>query len=122
MTDSDNTGHTVGMTDSTNPDVTPGSGYATFRIFGSLRTECAARGIPATVEVPLPAEGATARSIAEAMEIPLHMVEGVFVNHKVHGINHIVMPGDRAAFVPYDVPGPHRVSLGIRDAGLNPDR
>lgn len=100
----------------------PEGGTATFRIFGSLRTECAARGIPAIVELPLPPEGATAKSIAESMDIPLRMVEGVFVNHKVHGINHVVMPGDRAAFVPYDVPGPHRVSLGIRDAGLNPDR
>lgn len=97
-------------------------GFATFRIFGSLRTECAARGIPATVDVTLPPEGATAKAVAESMDIPLHMVEGVFVNHKVYGINHVVVPGDRAAFVPYDVPGPHRVSLGIRDAGLNPDR
>lgn len=100
----------------------PTGGHATFRIFGSLRAECAARGIAATIEYPLPPEGASAKSIAEQLEIPLHMVEGVFVNHKVHGINHIVLPGDRAAFVPYDVPGPHRVSLGIRDAGLNPDR
>ena len=44
-------------------------------------------------------------------------IEGVFVNHVVHGIGVHVSQGDRVAFVPYGTPGPHRVLLGLHSAG-----
>jgi len=94
---------------------------ATVRIFASLRAVCSEQGIPSTIEYEVCAEGTPAREIAEALNIPLHMIEGVFVNHKAHGINYLVRPGDRMAFVPYDTPGPHRFALGLYQAGKNPD-
>ena len=96
-------------------------GTATVRIFASLRLICEERGTPTTVEFPVSAEGTPAREIAEALDIPLEKVEGVFVNHKAHGINYLVRPGDRMAFVPYDTPGPHRFALGLYKAGKDDD-
>ena len=32
----------------------------------------------------------------------------MFCNHRTYPIDHIIMPGDRVAFVPYGTPGPHR--------------
>jgi hypothetical protein len=39
------------------------------------------------------------------------------VNHTVHGLDVWLNPGDRVAFVPFDTPGPHRVFLGLYEAG-----
>lgn len=89
----------------------------TVRIFGSLRPVCEARGLGHVCEVPVAEEGASAKSVAESMGIPTELIEGVFVNHTMHGLAQVVMPGDRVAFVPYDTPGPHRFFLGIYQAG-----
>lgn len=93
----------------------------TIRIFGSLRPVCEGLGLPNVFEIEVPEPGVSARDIAIGLKIPTEMIEGVFVNHTVHGINAIVSPGDRIAFVPYDTPGPHRVFLGIYNAGKNDD-
>jgi molybdopterin converting factor small subunit len=87
------------------------------RLFGSLHTLRRERGLATTVTLDVPEEGITAREIALFLRLPLEEIEGVFVNHIVHDIDHVVRSGDRIAFVPPGTPGPHRVFLGLRKAG-----
>ena len=87
------------------------------RIFGSLRPLRTERGLPCTLTVEVPPGGIAARDLAVSLELPPEKIEGVFVNHVVHGIGVHVSPGDRVAFVPYGTPGPHRVFLGLYAAG-----
>jgi hypothetical protein len=89
----------------------------TVRMFGLLHQFRGERGLPSTIEVVVPAEGTTGRGLAVQLGLPCDQIEGVFVNRTVYGIDHPVMPGDRVAFVPYGTPGPHRVFLGLYDAG-----
>jgi hypothetical protein len=89
----------------------------TVRMFGLLHEFRSERGLPSTVEVEVPLEGTTGRALATELGLPCDMIEGVFVNRTVYGIDHPVVPGDRVAFVPYGTPGPHRVFLGLYDAG-----
>lgn len=89
----------------------------TVRIFGSLRPVCEELGLPHVFETSVPDEGICARDLAQTLGIDLRLIEGVFVNHTVHGLAVRVSPGDRIAFVPYDTPGPHRVFLGLYSAG-----
>lgn len=89
----------------------------TVRIFGSLRPLRTERGLPCTLTVEVPQGGIAARDLAISLELPPEKIEGVFVNHVVHGIGVHISPGDRVAFVPYDTPGPHRVFLGLYAAG-----
>ena len=96
-----------------------GAGPATVivRIFGSLRPLRTARGLPSTLTVQVPQGGIAARDLAGSLGLPPDKLEGVFVNHGLHGIGVHVSPGDRVAFVPYGTPGPHRVLLGLYAAG-----
>lgn len=87
------------------------------RVFGSLRPVREAEGLPCSLRIEVPEDGVAAREIALGLGLPLDRVEGVFVNHVVHGIGTMVRPGDRIAFVPNDTPGPHRVYLGLYRAG-----
>ncbi len=89
----------------------------TVRMFGLLHLYRTERGLPTTVEFVVPDGGTTGRDLATALDLPVERIEGVFVNRTVYGIDHAVMPGDRVAFVPYGTPGPHRVFLGLYDAG-----
>jgi molybdopterin converting factor small subunit len=89
----------------------------TVRIFGSLRPPREERGLPVTLETDVPAQGISARELAVGIDLVPEEIEGVFVNHRVYGLGHPIMPGDRVAFVPYDTPGPHRVFLGLYSAG-----
>jgi len=89
----------------------------TVRIFGSLRPVCEKRGLPHVLTCDVPDEGISARDLAVSLDMPPEMIEGVFVNHTVHGLGVRVHPGDRIAFVPPDTPGPHRVFLGLYRAG-----
>jgi hypothetical protein len=93
------------------------AGEVTVRIFGNLRLAREAAGLPCTLTTPVPAEGVSAREIAEFLGLPVDEIEGVFVNHVVYGLGVDVRPGDRIAFVPFGTPGPHRVFLGLYDAG-----
>jgi hypothetical protein len=91
------------------------------RMFGSLHTHRTARGLDTTVTVDLPAEGMTGRALAQRLELPLDQIEGVFCNGHVHGLGHVVRPGDRVGFVPHGTPGPHRFMLGLYQAGKEDD-
>jgi hypothetical protein len=89
----------------------------TVRMFGllhGLRTE---QGLPTTVTMTIPSAGQTAAEIATGLELPLESIEGVFCNHTIYGLDKVIVPGDRVAFVPYGTPGPHRFMLGLYDAG-----
>ena len=87
------------------------------RIFGSLRPLRTDQGLPYSLVVGVPEAGTTARALAISLGLPPEKIEGVFVNHVVHGIGVHVSQGDRVAFVPYGTPGPHRVLLGLHSAG-----
>lgn len=90
------------------------------RMFGCLHTIRKERGLPSTAEISLPAEGRMAEEIAQELDLPLNKIEGVFVNHLVYNLDKVVLPGDKVAFVPTGVPGPHRFMLGIHRAGHQP--
>jgi molybdopterin converting factor small subunit len=90
---------------------------ATVRMFGLLHSARRAAGLPTTLEMDVPSEGVTARQIALELGLDLGLIEGVFVNRTVYGLDHPIVPGDRVAFVPHGTPGPHRLFLGLYDAG-----
>jgi hypothetical protein len=89
----------------------------TVRMFGLLHSLRRSRGLPATVELEIPEEGKSAFEIAQLLDLPLERIEAVFCNHRTYDLNHRIYPGDRIAFVPPGVPGPHRFYLGIHQAG-----
>ncbi len=93
-------------------------GPVTVRMFGLLHLFRTEQGLPSTVEVEIPENGTTGRDLAEELGLPCEKIEGVFVNCTVYGIDHPIMPGDRVAYVPYGTPGPHRVFLGLYNAGI----
>ncbi len=93
------------------------TGNVSVRIFGLLRAHRLERGLPATATFQVPDTGMSADELARALDLPLEMIEGVFVNHTVYDLDHPVMPGDQVAFVPYGTPGPHRFYLGLYKAG-----
>jgi molybdopterin converting factor small subunit len=104
------------------PDCSPAkASTVTVRIFGSLRPLRTSRGLPCTLTVEVPRGGIAARDLAVSLALPLEEIEGVFVNHSLHGLGVNVSPGDRVAFVPYGTPGPHRVYLGLYAAGKTAD-
>lgn len=94
----------------------------TVRMFGALHTFRREQGLEPTVYVNIPAEGRTARDLAADLELPMEKIEAVFVNHVVHDLDRLIQPGDRVAFVPTGIPGPHRFLLGIFDAGKETGR
>jgi len=87
------------------------------RMFGSLYTYRKKRGLSASVELSLAPEGKSALQIARDLELPIDEIEAVFCNNTVYSLDHLIMPGDRIAFVPQGTPGPHRFCLGIKQAG-----
>ncbi|EAT15665.1 MoaD/ThiS family protein [Desulfuromonas acetoxidans] len=89
----------------------------TVRLFGNLHTLRRERGLPPVAEVWLPEEGMTAMDLAKELDLPLNRIEGVFCNHLAYGLDHRLHPGDKVAFIPTGVPGPHRFMLGIHAAG-----
>jgi hypothetical protein len=99
-----------------------GTQPVTVRIFGSLRLLRDEQGLPHTFTVEVPEAGMSARELALSLGIAPELTEGVFVNHTVYSLGVAVRPGDRIAFVPYDTPGPHRVFLGLYDAGRDDER
>jgi hypothetical protein len=89
----------------------------TVRMFGFLHSARKEAGLPTTVEIDVPGEGVPARRISDDLGLDEDIIEGVFVNGTVYDLGHIVIQGDRVAFVPYGTPGPHRFYLGLYRAG-----
>ena len=94
------------------------SDVVSVKMLGLLQPVCAERGLPTTAQVDAPEEGFSGWELVESLSLPAEMIEGMFVNHTLYGLGHRVMPGDRVALVPYGTPGPHRLYLGLYEAGL----
>jgi hypothetical protein len=93
---------------------------ATIRMIAILDGYRRARDLPTVVSLQVPSDGRTARSIAEDLDLPLDLVEGLFLNHRGAGLDALVRPGDRVAFVPRGTPASHPAFFGpfeTRDAG-----
>lgn len=90
----------------------------TVRMFGALHTIRKERGLEPTVEANIPPGGCVASDLAQQLDLPREKIEAVFINHLVYSLDHIIQPGDRVAFVPTGIPGPHRFLLGIYGAGM----
>jgi hypothetical protein len=94
-----------------------GTGTIEVRMFGSLHALRREAGLPALVTAEVPGTGITGRDLAGELGLPLDAIEGVFCNGHVHGLGHLLVPGDRVGFVPHGTPGPHRFMLGLWSAG-----
>ena len=92
-------------------------GVVTVKMFGTLHSLRRSRGLPSEAKVSVPPEGLKAHAIAEMLDLPLDTIEGVFLDHKIQGLNLLVAPGASISFVPKGTPGPHRFTLGIYHAG-----
>ncbi len=114
ISDSDLGSQLPAVTVTTGPE---SSEDVTMRIFGSLRPECDALGLPSQFRLTIPASGITGSELADSLGLCAEKIEGIFINRVVRPISDTVRPGDRVAFVPYDTPGPHRFFLGIYAAG-----
>lgn len=87
------------------------------RMFGFLHSTRRKMGLPSPTQVYIPPEGRVAEDLAHELQLPFDKIEGVFVNHVVYSLDHVIHPGDEVAFVSTGVPGPHRFCLGIHRAG-----
>ncbi len=96
-------------------------GVVTVRVFGALREVRRQQGLPPTAKVVVGTQGLPATEVALTLGLPLDLIEGVFCNHTIYRLDHVVHPGDTVAFVPYGTPGPHRFFLGLYDAGHGAD-
>jgi hypothetical protein len=85
---------------------------ATVRMIAFLDSYRKERGLPTTVLAPVPEDGVRARELAEALNLPLEMVEGAFLNQLPVGLDAVVRPGDRIAFVPFGTPASHPAFFG----------
>jgi hypothetical protein len=90
---------------------------ATVRVFGTLCDFQRQRDLPAETLEEIPPGGISANELAERMGLPVDSIEGVFCNHTIYSLAHVIMPADQVAFVPYGTPGPHRYYLGLYRAG-----
>lgn len=84
----------------------------TVRMIAALHTYRIERGLPSTVQVEVPDEGTTALALAEQLELPISRIDGVFHNYRGAGLDVIVRPGDRVAFVPIGTPASHPAFFG----------
>ncbi len=70
------------------------------------------RGLPTTLSLELPTEPCTAEEIAQRLDLPLDLIDGVFLNYRGAGLDVVVRPGDRVAFVPRGTPASHPAFFG----------
>jgi hypothetical protein len=84
----------------------------TIRAIAFLDTFCREHGLPSTLSVEVPEAGIRAFDLAEAIGLPVQSIEGIFHNYSVSGLDALVRPGDRVAFVPYGTPGSHPAFFG----------
>ena len=89
----------------------------TVRMFGCLHTLRKERGLAPAAELHVPPAGCNGFDLAERLDLPLDKIEGIFINNLAHSLDALVHPGDKVAFIPTGVPGPHRYSLGIHASG-----
>lgn len=79
----------------------------TIRMFGTLYTLRKERGLRTSIEMSMPVNGRKALEIAMDLNLPLATIGCIYCNHRTYDLHHVICPGDRVAFVPKSVPGPH---------------
>jgi hypothetical protein len=84
----------------------------TVRTIAFLDTFQKERGLPSTQSVEVPETGTRALELAASLGLPLDRIEGIFHNHVVSGLDALVMPGDRVAYVPHGTPASHPAFFG----------
>lgn len=87
--------------------------HATILMFGSLYSFRQQKGLSPMLELPLPPEGKRAMDIARELGLPLDSLGAVYCNHLPASLQQLIRQGDRIAFVPRSVPGPHNGPLGF---------
>jgi len=85
----------------------------TILMFGSLYSFQQARGLSPTLELTLPQEGKRALDIAGDLGLPLPSIGAIYCNHRPAGLQQLIRPGDRIAFIPRSIPGPHNGPQGF---------
>jgi len=88
---------------------------ATVLMFGRFYTLQKQRGLSPEIELPLGPEGRTAAEIVSDMNLAPEMIGAVYCNHRCADLTQVIRPGDRVAFVPGSVPGPHKCFPGLPD-------
>lgn len=88
------------------------SAPATVRMLASLHAHRRASGLPPRVNVRVPAEGIGAADLASLLDLPLELIEGLFLNAQLVGLGATVRPGDRVAFLPHGTPATHPAFFG----------
>jgi molybdopterin converting factor small subunit len=91
----------------------PGSGVASIRLFGFLRSFMKEKGLPDRFDDTVPPEGKSGLEVAAELGLPAEKIEAVFINGLIRQLDEKIYPGDRVAFVPSGTPGPYRVLLGM---------
>lgn len=66
--------------------------------------------MPLILEIDHPITGF---ELAQKLGISIEEVEVIFVNGFVQGLDYVIHPGDRMAFLPPGCPGPYRIALGF---------
>ena len=84
----------------------------TVRAIAFLDAYCKDHGLPTTMYVDIPQAGVTADALAESVGLPVERIEGIFHNCSPSGIDALIKPGDRVAFVPYGTPASHSAFFG----------
>jgi hypothetical protein len=90
-----------------------GKEHVTILMFGSLYSFRQDRGLSPTLELPLPPEGKRALDIAGDLGLPLDSIGAIYCNHRPADLQRLIRPGDRIAFVPKSIPGPHNGPQGF---------
>lgn len=84
------------------------------RCFGKLKKRADEKGWSFPYYYPLEKE-CSAIELLQLIGLPEDDIEGVFVDGLAKPLDAgWVKPGSRVGFIPYGVPGPYRVYLGIR--------
>ena len=85
----------------------------TVRMFGTLHSLRRQRGLPSVQELSLPPQGKRAAEIARELDLPGESLGLIYHNHRPAGLQQLIRPGDRLAFVPKSSIGPHNGPLGF---------
>ena len=91
---------------------TPQTSSVTVRAIAFLDTFCREHDLPSTMSIGVPEAGIAAFDLADSIGLPVDRIEGIFHNYTVSGLDALIMPGDRVAFVPYGTPGSHPAFFG----------
>jgi hypothetical protein len=84
----------------------------TVQTMAFLHSFCREHDLPTASRVEVPSAGITALDLAGSLGLPLELIEGVFHNCSAAGLDAVVMPGDRVAFVPPGTPASHPAFFG----------